>query len=93
MEIKTLGEVSQILKEHGLEGTYCPKCDQFAQARVLLKQDKVIFDMYEALKITIKNLDDGFANKNLALKTMIEKAIPKASSNPGFTAKEAKEEK
>jgi len=48
-EIKTLGEAWKVLKEHGLEGTYCPHCDQFAQARVLQKQDELISDMYEAL--------------------------------------------
>ena len=50
-EIKTVGEAWQVLKEHGLGGKYCPHCDQFAQARVLLKQDEKISDLYEALKV------------------------------------------
>ena len=52
-EIKTLGDAWEVLKKHGLEGSYCPICDQFAQARVLQKQDELISDMYEALKIVL----------------------------------------
>ena len=36
-----------------------------------------ITDMYEALETTLKNLEDGFANKNLSLKTMISKVLSK----------------
>jgi len=50
-EIKTLGDAWKVLKEHGLEGSYCPHCDQFSQAIVLQKQDKLISEMYEALKV------------------------------------------
>ncbi len=39
---------------------------------------KAAEDMYEALETTLKNLEDGFANKNLSLKTMISKALAKA---------------
>ena len=35
-------------------------------------------DLCEALRVTLKNLDDGLANKNLALKTMIRQALAKA---------------
>jgi len=35
----------------GLKDEYCPHCDQFSEARVLLKQDELISAMYEALKI------------------------------------------
>ena len=35
-------------------------------------------DMEEALKHILKNLDDGFANKNLSLKTMIKQVLAKA---------------
>ena len=49
-EIRTLGDAYQVLREHGLEGDYCPKCDQFSQARILVQQDEVISEMYEELK-------------------------------------------
>ena len=57
-EIKTLGDAWEVLKKHGLEGSYCPICDQFAQARVLQKQDELISDMYEALKNLLEGLDN-----------------------------------
>ncbi len=53
MEIKTLGDAWRVLKEHGLESKYCPHCDQFSQARVLLKQDEKISDLYEAVKLMV----------------------------------------
>ena len=46
--LKTLGDVWEVMKKHGLEAKYCPHCDQFSQARVLLKQDQLISDLYEA---------------------------------------------
>lgn len=55
-EIKTLGDAWRVLEEHGLEGTYCSEHDQFAQARVLQKQDELISDMYEALKEALQDL-------------------------------------
>ena len=58
-ECKTPGDVWCVFEEHGLKGTYCPHCDQFAQARALQKQDAIISEMREALK-TIQEwlLDD-----------------------------------
>lgn len=53
--VKTLGDVWAIFEKHGLEGKYCPVCDQFSQARVLSKQDEIITDLYEALK----HISDG----------------------------------
>ena len=63
-EIKTLNDAWQVLTRHGLEGIYCPHCDQFSQARVLLKQDEIISDLYEACKtacasMTLKYASDG----------------------------------
>ena len=37
-----------------------------------------ISDLYEACRVTLANLDNGFANKNLSIKTMIKKALAKA---------------
>ena len=64
-EMLTLGAAWRVLEEHGLEGNYCPKCDQFAQAGVLVKQDEVISELYEALRgqgdyiISIKEIANG----------------------------------
>lgn len=40
--------------------------------------EPLIKDMHEALMITLNNLDNGFANKNLAIKIMISKVLAKA---------------
>lgn len=61
-EIKTLGDVWEIFKKHGLEGKYCPICDQFAQARILQKQDELISDMYEAC-LAAKRYDRSICGK------------------------------
>ena len=49
-EIKTLGDAWKVLKEHGLEGSYCPHCNQFSQARVLQKQDELMSGMEAVLR-------------------------------------------
>ena len=37
-------------------------------------------DMYEACEMTLRHLDDGFANGNLSIKTMLKQALAKAEA-------------
>ena len=79
-EIKTLGDAWQVMKEHGLEGTYCPHCDQFSQARALLKQDEIIKAMREACITALRALP----LKRHAVRCQIEQALaPSANKAKG----------
>lgn len=77
-ECKTLGEVWQVLKEHGLEGTYCPHCDQFSQARVLQKQDAIISDLYEACKQALRTFEAHRIKPTDPRYIMLKQALSKA---------------
>ncbi len=73
--LTTLGDAWKLFERHGLEGKYCPRCDQFAQARVLQRQDEIINDMYVALKsIKLWLLDDGLIDENELMNKQFIKA-------------------
>ena len=51
-----------------------------AKAESIVKAVNSYDAMKEALEITLENLGDGLANKNLSIKTMIKQALAKAES-------------
>ncbi len=49
-DLKTLGEVWDVLRSHGIFSGYCSKCDQYKIATVLIEQDAKITGMLESME-------------------------------------------
>lgn len=77
-ELKTLGDVWAVFERHGLEGKYCPHCDQFAQAKILQEHDEIISDLYEACKAAFNWYYRGSQGDYRIIGDYLKQALAKA---------------
>ena len=85
----TVGEAAEILRQHGLDGSYCPHCDHFQQAGELARLDELIADLLAACKAAHDLLRHHHGGKEAAVYTQLREAIAKAKSPTKLTTTKA----